>query len=121
MRIVLTAFVGAVFGLAVVHEAYFVAITVFATGLILHMVLREFHRDVIIVDERIVRIYDRASAQALRAPLTFIGFIYTGITLLRSLGFTLNNLYSGLKPFVYAALALILHHLGFYTYYKRKM
>ena len=121
LSILLTILVGGVLGLALTQKAYLVALTVFFVGLVLHMVLRWFYRDVILVDERVVRIYDRASAQTLRVFLVSIGSVYVVVILLRSLGFTLNNLYLGLLPFVYTALVLMLLHTAFYTYYRRKM
>jgi uncharacterized membrane protein len=121
LRYAVVAYVGAGFGIAVSLQIPLVALLSLLTGLALLALLRSAYRDIILVDERVIRIQERAAAQTLRVFMVAVGFTYIGLMVLRVVGFEVSRLWNLLLPLTFIVGLLIAVNYGFYLYYRARM
>ena len=121
LRTAIGAMVGGGVGAAVALQLPLLALLAIVMGLVLSVVLRSSFRDITLVDERVIRIHEKAAAQTLRLFMLSVGSVYIALISLRAVGMNVQPLWDGLLPLVYVVLILMLLHYAAYLYYKRRM
>jgi uncharacterized membrane protein len=121
LRYIISAFIGGSFGVAIGLKIPIIALLALAIGYVLLSSLKIAYKDIILIDERVIKIRDRASAQTLRLFVVLVGFIFIGLMLLKAVGIEVAHLWNSLLPLAYITCLLIFINYVFYLYYKKKM
>jgi uncharacterized membrane protein len=120
-RIVVTFFVAAGFGFAIVQEQILVGLAILAAGFAILQVLRVRYKSVVLADERTKRINEKAGLGTFwffmvsGAILTLLGLVLSYV------GIEIQLLKTFVEPLSYLILGLMLVYSILTLYYSRKM
>lgn len=114
-------FVAAGMAFSIVTQQPLAALVVLTTGFLILRMLRAKYREVTLVDERVVRIGEKAASTTFRVFLVSGALIVVSELMLKSISIELIPLEEAIQPLSYAVLVVMAIYWIFQVYYSRKM